>query len=118
MKVSLGSLAATAPAGLAGNLPIWLLVSNSSLVSAVPLTPAVKAIAEVDKYCPDVNLRSPSTIATETFFSNKWLSTKNWASKASCIFLITPVVPPNLTFEESVVNEISKAVPPSTAILK
>ena len=71
IKVSDGNLAATAPAGLAGNLAILFEPSNNSSTFAVPLVPAVKAIAEVDKYCPDVNLKSPSTMPTETLFSNK-----------------------------------------------
>ena len=69
--VSGGNLAATAPEGLAGNLAILFEVSNRFVVFAPPVVPAVNAIAEVDKYCPDVNLKSPSTIPTMTLFSNK-----------------------------------------------
>ena len=66
MIVSGGKADATAPPSLAtvGILPV---PKNS----AVPELPAVKAIADVERLEADVNLTSPFTIPTLTFFSNK-----------------------------------------------
>ena len=49
-NVSLGNLGATADSTLAGNLAIWFVPSSKFVVLEPPLDPAVKAIAEVDKW--------------------------------------------------------------------
>ena len=64
--MSSGSFAATAPS----MLPIAGILPTPNGVVPPPLG-AAKAIAEVDKCCHDVNLKSPPTIPTETLFSNK-----------------------------------------------
>ena len=66
-KVLSGSFAATALSILAnaGILP-------TPNISVSPPLESPNAIAEVDKWEPDVNLTSPSTIPTVTLFSNKF----------------------------------------------
>ena len=117
-KTSSGSLAATASGTLARAGKCPFCCANILYEALAPSVPAVSAIAEVDKLCPEVNRTSPSTIPTELLRWNVFEAELFYLTyNATFIKESTPLFPPQLVLSESTVKFIASAVPPSIAIL-